>query len=95
MVKRQSPQMVAKRIHHLKTQRRKNLIKPPYDCPLCFGIKTVRITEKEDFVPKGRTFTFVCVEGCFKETVECRTSNFEPVDGYNILADKFRRNKLE
>lgn len=88
MVKRQSPQVLAKQMYHLKTQRQKKIIKPPFNCPICFGIKTVTLIKKENF-----NLTFACGNGCFKETVKCKSSNFEPVDGYNIVMDRLRKDR--
>jgi len=94
MVKRQSPQMLAKQIFRLKVQRQKRFIKPPFNCPFCFGTRTVRVKKEDTIFPENRLFTFICNRGCFEETVICKSSSFEPVDGYNIVIDKLRQ-KME
>jgi len=91
MVKRQSPQTLAKQILRLKSQRRKNFLKPPFDCPFCFGTKTVLVKQENPAFPEKKLFTFICSRGCFTETVICKSLSFEPVDGYNMTIDKLRQ----
>jgi len=60
MVKRQSPQTLAKQILRLKSQRRKNFLKPPFDCPFCFGTKTVLVKQENPAFPE-KNFSLLSV----------------------------------
>jgi len=94
-----SPSACIRRMDHLRGKRKRDAIKPPYNCPICDIKGAVTLLSQEqlpspDKTKRGHgtsTFTFACRKGCFRKTVELHSLNLTPIDGYNAVIDELHR----
>jgi hypothetical protein len=91
-----SPSACIRRIDHLRGKQSRGKMKPPYHCPICDTPGAVKLVSEEQHPDPDRTknshgtttFTFACRKGCFNETVELKSLNYEPIDGFNAVVDE-------
>ena len=71
-------------------------LNPPYNCPICYKHKTIRIDKnrryelaKEDSKQLNlvKIFHVYCTRGCFDHILESRAISTESVDAFNFMVD--------